>query len=49
MNKIATYLNEHLTGEVITEGAELEAVSVDGGVLLERHEETRLTYNPGSL
>lgn len=38
MNKIATYLNEHLTGEVITEGAELEAVSVDGGVLLERPE-----------
>lgn len=38
MNKIATYLNEHLIGEVITEGAELSAVAVDGGVLLERPE-----------
>ena len=38
MSKIATYLNEHLMGEVLTTGSRIDSVSVDGGVLLERPE-----------
>lgn len=38
MSKIATYLNEHLSGEVITEGVEIATSSVDGSVLLQKPE-----------
>jgi FAD/FMN-containing dehydrogenase len=38
MNKIATYLNEHLTGEAISGGRELDVFATDGGVLAKRPE-----------
>lgn len=38
MNKVATYLNEHLTGEVLTHEAVIAGVEQDGGVLTRRPE-----------
>ncbi|PID32986.1 hypothetical protein CR969_03165 [Candidatus Saccharibacteria bacterium] len=38
MNKVATYLNEHLSGEVITQEAELNRVASDGSVLMDKPE-----------
>ena len=38
MNKVATYLNEHLTGEVLTHKGIIDAVEVDGSVLTRRPE-----------
>lgn len=38
MSKIATYLNEHITGEAVVEGDIIAASSVDGSVLLQRPE-----------
>ena len=38
MNKVATYLNEHLTGEVLTHEAVIAEVEQDGSVLTRRPE-----------
>lgn len=38
MSKITTYLNEHLAGEVVSNGPELMSAAVDGSVLLKRPE-----------
>ncbi|MDO5344045.1 MAG: FAD-binding oxidoreductase [Candidatus Saccharibacteria bacterium] len=38
MNKVAAYLNEHVTGEVITQDAAISAVERDGSMLLRRPE-----------
>lgn len=38
MNKVATYLNEHLTGEVITQPNRLKEAETDGGFLMRRPE-----------
>lgn len=38
MSKIATYLNEHLMGEVVSGGPDIAAASVDGSVLLQKPE-----------
>lgn len=38
MSKIATYLNEHLTGEVVRAGKDIANASVDGSVLLQQPE-----------
>lgn len=38
MSKVATYLNEHLMGEALVNSSVLGAVSLDGGVLLDRPE-----------
>lgn len=38
MSKISMYLNEHLSGEVISSGREMAEASVDGSVLLQRPE-----------
>ena len=38
MSKVATYLNEHLAGEVITQDAELRRAETDGSVLVSRPE-----------
>lgn len=38
MSKIATYLNEHMTGQVVTSGRDIDAVSTDGGIVLEKPE-----------
>jgi len=38
MSKVATYLNEHLTGEVVVAGNALANASTDGSVLLQRPE-----------
>ena len=36
MNKIATYLNEHLAGEVITHDSVLRQAETDGSILARR-------------
>lgn len=38
MNKVAVYLNEHLTGEVLTHGAAVAAAECDGSVLTKKPE-----------
>lgn len=38
MNKVAAYLNEHLTGEVLTQDAVISSVERDGSMLLRRPE-----------
>ena len=38
MNKVATYLNEHLTGEVLTHEATIARAEQDGSVLTRRPE-----------
>ncbi len=38
MNKIATYLNEHLSGEVFTHARDLDDLSADGSILANRPE-----------
>lgn len=38
MSKVATYLNEHLVGEVITQDSELRRVETDGSILVARPE-----------
>lgn len=38
MSKVATYLNEHLTGEVVIDGPMINRASSDGGMLFERPE-----------
>ena len=38
MSKVATYLNEHLTGEVVIDGPMINRASSDDGMLFERPE-----------
>lgn len=38
MSKITTYLNEHLTGEIVNNGPELSRASIDGSILTYRPE-----------
>lgn len=49
MSKIATYLNEHLTGEVATSGVEITDASTDGGVLLQKPEMVAHTANTSDI
>lgn len=49
MSKIATYLNEHLSGEVILSDQDIEKTSVDGSVLLQKPEMVAYVANTSDI